>query len=184
VSRLFQEQGAAVIDADRITHDIYDLHPSLSEELIQKFGEEIRNPTTKLLDRRRLGALVFGDSKKRKELEALLHPHIGAEIAKQIEKAREEGAALALVDAALLVETGFYKAFEGLIVVKADREQQIVRIMARDALSQDEISQRIAAQMPLAEKLKVADWVIDNSGEIMETKRQVEELYKVLTHPS
>src|SRR5262249_30496529 len=108
-------------------------------------------------------------------------PPIRKEIQKQIEEAMKERAPLALVDAPLLVETGLYKSFEGLIVVKAEVEQQIQRILSRDTLTRDEITDRIASQLPLAEKIRVANWVIDNSLDLPATKKQVEQLFRELT---
>ena len=183
VAQFFKDLGARVIDADSIAHQIFDLHPELASLLSQKFGREILDPATGGIDRRRLGALVFSDSVKRKELEALTHPPIRKEIDRLIEEARAAGAPLTLVDAPLLVETKYYRSFDGLIVVKADVEQQIQRILSRDTLSHDEISSRIASQLPLVEKVRVANWVIDNSADLQATQRQVQQLFKELTSP-
>jgi dephospho-CoA kinase len=180
VSQFFQQCGAVVIDADKIAHQIYEHHPELVETLFKKFGDGIGDSQSKKIDRSRLAAIIFADEAKRKELEALTHPLIRNDIQMQIEKAHRLKAPLVLVDAALLVETGYYQTFDGLIVVKSEQEQQIFRIKNRDGLPPEEILQRIAAQMPLSEKLKVADWVIDNSGEVLETKKQVEKIFKEL----
>ncbi|MFO1519329.1 MAG: dephospho-CoA kinase [bacterium] len=183
VGRFFQEEGAFVINADLISHQIFDLYPQLQEELRRHFGNDIFQPEGKV-DRRRLGTLVFSDAAKRKELENLVHPYIRKEISRQIDTARQSGAALALVDAALLVETGYYKNFEGLIVIETREEQQKERIKKRDGLKMEEIENRMKAQAPLSEKLKVADWVIDNSKDLENTQRQVKKLFAEITSPS
>jgi dephospho-CoA kinase len=183
VAQFFRELGATVIDADAITHQIFDLRPEVIPILLDKFGTEIIDPITGKIDRRRLGSLVFSNPSLRKELEALTHPLIREEINRRIGEARATNSALALIDAPLLVETNYYRAFEGLIVVKAEKEQQIQRILARDFLTHDEISDRLAAQLPLAEKIRVADWVIDNSSDLQATKKQVEELFNELVRP-
>lgn len=181
VAREFQKQGAAVIDADEISRKIFDLHPELLPPLTARFGTDILDPKSQKLDRTRLADLVFSSPKKRLELENLTHPMIRMEIVKRIEKAEAQKAPLVIVDAALMIETGYYLSFEGLIVVKATQAQQIERIQERDNLTPEEIRKRLAAQLPTEEKIKVADWVIDNSGDLSETQKQVEALYQNLT---
>ncbi len=171
VAQFFKELGATIIDADDISHQLLDLYPELVTSLVKKFGE---------LDRQKLAEIVFKDSRKRKELEALTHPFIRQEIQKQINAAKKKKSKLVLVDAALLVETGYYKSFEGLLVVKAKPEQQIKRTLSRKTLSRKEVEERMASQLPLAEKLKVANGVIDNSGSFSETKKQVEKIFDTL----
>ncbi len=180
VSVFFKNCGASVIDADQIAHQLLHTHPDVHQKLRETFGTSIFSPNGSI-DRRALGSLVFSDSSHRQRLESILHPLIRKVIQDTIENYRQSGSPLVLIDAALLVETGFYKNYDGLIVVKADERQQIERVKLRENLTEDEILQRISQQLPLLEKLKVADWVIDNSQSLDKTKNQVDNLYQSLT---
>jgi len=180
VAKFFQAQGAVIIDADHITHTLYEKRSDLIKSLTEAFGKEILTPLGKI-DRLKLGALVFSDSTHRKKLESLVHPIIREEIQKQIEIAKQKNPPLILVEAALLVETGYYKQWDGLIVVKAKAKHQEERLMQRNNYSPEEAKKRIASQTSTDERLKVAHWVIDNSGSLEETERQVIELYQRIT---
>ncbi len=178
VARFFEACGAVHIDADQVAHEIYDKSPQLLEALVQSFGKSILDQTGKKIDRAALAKIVFKNAQDLKTLERMVHPLIRLEIEKKIESARKAHAPLVIVDAALLIETGFYKNYDGLIVVKADEDTQINRVQKRDECSQKEVLQRMKHQLPLNEKLKVANWLIDNSGELKETQKQTETLYR------
>jgi dephospho-CoA kinase len=134
-----------------------------------------------LLDRTKLGALVFGDAQKRATLNSILHPYI---IARQDELLREWEAVdpdgIAVVDAALMIESGGYKRFDKLIVVHSRPEVQLQRLMLRNNLSREEAEKRISAQMSQEEKKKFADYLIDTSEGFDDTRRQTEEVYAAL----
>lgn len=178
VSSLFKTLGAYIIDADKIAHQIYDEDLELVQKIIDLFGKEILVPSTFIIDRNKLGKIVFENPSKLKQLESLVHPAVRKKILHEIQEAGKKGYALCIVDAALLVETGFYKQYDALIVVKALPEQQRERLKARNELSDEEITKRMKLQSSLEEKLKVANWVIDNTGNLEKTKKQVENLYR------
>lgn len=181
ISKMFEDLGAYIIDADKIAHQIYDENSELVQKIIEEFGKEILVPSTFIIDRDKLGQIVFKNPEKLKKLEALVHPAVRKQIQLKIHEAGNKGYNLCIVDAALLVETGFYKFYEGLIVVKCSPEQQKERLKSRSELSDEEIQNRINVQAPLQEKLKVANWVIDNSADLSNTQKQVEALYNTLT---
>jgi len=150
------------------------------------FGREVVLPDGSL-DRRRLGALVFKDPSARRRLNTITHPEIRRRIAEQVERtAAERPDAVILVDIPLLLDTAGPDAFDldAVIVVQATPEQQIARLMARDGLTREEAESRLAAQRPIAEKVPEADWVIDNTGSIEQTRAQVEALWGTLRAPN
>ncbi len=148
--------------------------------MVAAFGEEILN-SDGTLDRAKLGALVFADADKRAALNSILHPYI---IARQDERLREwearEPNGIAVVDAALMIESGGYKRFDKLIVVHCREDVQIERLMQRNKLSRAEAEQRIAAQMPQDEKKKFADYLIDTSEGFEDTRKRTAEVYEQL----
>jgi dephospho-CoA kinase len=137
------------------------------------------------LERKRLGARVFADPAARKLLEAITHPRIRERAFAEAAEREREGHRLAFYEAALLVEAGRRSDFDGLVVVTADEEQQLARVMARDGCSREDALARLRAQLPLAEKRRQATHVIDNGGDLAATRRQVEALVAELrAHPS
>jgi dephospho-CoA kinase len=145
------------------------------------------------LDREGLGKLVFADPAARKRLNELVHPAVGAEMVRRLEAARAAGAALVVLDIPLLLEGRASRAAEPgrtrtasdlvseVIVFYAREEQQLERQLARDGATREHALERIRAQLPIEEKRKLADHVIDNSGSLADTERQVRELYAKLT---
>jgi dephospho-CoA kinase len=180
VARFFQDLGARIIDADRIGHELIEPGRAAYQEIVRRFGEEILDPTG-AIDRRKLGARVFADAEHLRQHNALLHPRI---IARVGELAREHQArdahAVVIVDAALIFESGIGGTLRKVIVAWCRPEQQLERLMAKTGLSRDEAERRIRAQMPLEEKRRRADYVIDCSGSKEETRRQVEALFPEL----
>ncbi len=173
VSNLFRELGVTVIDADVIAREVVAPNSDGLAEIAKAFGEDVIG-SDGALDRGRLGELVFKDPDARRQLEAITHPRIGAAMLERAAAAGADGSAWVIYDAALLVENGLHEAFHKLIVVSLDQEKQVERVMQRDGLSRAEVQQRIDAQMPLEEKVAVADFVIDNGGNIENTREQVE----------
>jgi len=135
------------------------------------------------LDRRRLGGTVFADERARRDLEAIVHPPVRAAI-RAFFVALPAQTPFAVADIPLLYETGRETEFDGVIVVSCDRQTQIARIMSRDRLSREEAERRVAAQLPIGEKRKRADYLIDSSGSHADTDRQVAELVTRLTQES
>jgi len=180
VARMLRELGAPVIDADAIGHEIIAPHTPAWHDLVRTFGESVLRADG-TVDRAKLGKIVFADAAARAELNAITHPRIAEEIQARLAELDRAGHQIAIVEAALIGETDVTAAFHAIIVVHASPTVQIARLMARDGLSEEEARTRIEAQMPAAEKKKLADYVIDNSGTIEKTKSQVEALWRKIT---
>ena len=179
VSRMLVGRGATVIDADQIARDVVMPGKPAYEDIVKTFGEGVLAPDG-TIDRPALGRIVFGDEQARSKLNAITHPRIGQETAQRIQKVREQGVKVLIYDAALLVETGGYKMYEALIVVTADPAVQLERLIARDRIPAEEARKKIDAQFPLEKKVAVADYVIENSGDLAALEPQVDALWKAL----
>jgi dephospho-CoA kinase len=178
VARMFEELGARVIDADLIARLVVEPGEPAWNEIVQTFGEAILN-SDGTINRGKLGEIVFNDKEKREALNRISHPRIIERIKELIEEFRKENVEVVIVEAALIVEKGGMKPLiNDLIVVTADEEAQIRRLIERNALSREEALSRIKSQMPLSEKVKYATYLIDNSGTLDETRKQVEEVWK------
>ncbi len=172
--------GCFVVKADQLGHEVLEPGGEAYRPAIEAFGEGILGPDGRI-DRRRLGAEVFGKPEKLKRLNALVHPPVIRREEELIAGfAAREPEGIAVVEAAILIETGSYKRFDRLIVAVCPLEQQIERAMRRDGLTRQEVLARLARQMPLEEKRKYADFVVDTSGTKDETMRQVREVYESL----
>ena len=181
VSRMFTDLGVPVIDADVIAREVVAPGSRALEAIADAFGEEVLTDE-KSLNRARLGEIVFSDPTKKKVLENILHPEIIAEQDRRLRDLEREGRTpVAIVDAAVMIESGSWKRFDSLVVVDCDESQQIGRLRLRNGMNEEEAARRVHAQMPLSEKVKYADHVIDNRGSIDDTRKQVEELMKLLS---
>ncbi|HXY54979.1 MAG TPA: dephospho-CoA kinase [Nitrospirota bacterium] len=180
VAKVFQGLGAHIIDADKIVHALLEPGQQAWEEVIEYFGPEILF-TDKTIDRRKLGEIVFNDAEKRTWLNRCLHPKVfeayTASVRNLCTRAPD---ALVVFDAALLIETGYHKKMDRLVVVYADEEQQVERLTSRDRFSREQALTRVRSQMPLSEKRKHADYVIENTGTREETERQAREVFQKL----
>ena len=177
VARMFEELGARVIDADLIARLVVEPGEPAWNEIVQTFGEAILN-SDGTINRGKLGEIVFNDKEKREALNRITHPRIIERIKELIEEFRKENVEVVIVEAALIVEKGGMKPLiNDLIVVTADEEAHIRRLIERNALSREEALSRIKSQMPLSEKVKYATYLIDNSGTLDETRKQVEEVW-------
>lgn len=180
VARMFADLGAHVIDADRIVHGLLRSGTETHGNIVRAFGAGILAPDGEI-DRRRLGQIVFSDADKRSQLNALTHPHVEAALVRkmgELEQSISDG--IVIVDAALMIETGGYKIYRRLIVVTCSPELQIERIMKRDGMSEADARARMRSQMPSEEKVKLADYVIDTSGTLKQTRDQVVSIYRNL----
>ncbi len=175
VAQIFENWGAGTIDADQLARIVVEPGKESYREILDYFGTMVLSPDG-TLDRAALRKVVFDDEAKRKRLEAIVHPRIQEVADLMIADFRRLDKKCCIYHAALLVETGAYKDFDGLIVIKAELEQQIKRLMERDGITHLQAEKICASQAPLEEKLEVADFVIDNSGSLKETVRQVREL--------
>lgn len=180
VSSIFRKLGARIVDLDEIAREV--VRPGLPawKEIVEAFGKDILTKEGEI-DRKRLGGIVFGDPKLLKKLNAITHPRILKEARRRIEKIKKEDPdAIIVVDAALLIESGYHREMDRIIVVYADEEIQRERLMRRNGLSREEAEKRIKAQMPLKEKLAYADYVIYNNHTVDETKREATSLFRRL----
>lgn len=177
---VLRELGARTIDADQVARECVEPGTPGLAGVVREYGEGVLNADGSL-DRAKLGAIVFGDEAKREKLNSILHPFIIARQDEIIERwERETPDAIAIIDAALMIESGGYKRFDKLIVVHCEPEIQLQRLMKRNHLSRDEAELRVKSQMSQEEKMKYADYLIDTSGEFENTRTQVEALWRKL----
>jgi len=180
VSSVLKEEGAYLIDADQIARELVQPRTPAWHELIKIFGEQILQKDGSI-DRKKLAALVFSHPEKRGRLNQLLHPRIKVETERRLKEIGErDPRAIVVIDAALLVETGGYREMDRLIVVYSSVAQQIERLEKRDGMSPEEAERIVSAQLPLEEKLKVADMVVPNEGSIEETRRKARDIFQDL----
>jgi dephospho-CoA kinase len=180
VLSVLHEFGCHVIDADDIARQVVEPGSTGLQSLREAFGEEVLNPDGSL-DRSKLGLIVFADEVRRNRLNEILHPLIIAaqdEQIRELEKKDPQG--IAVIDAALMIESGGYRRLDKLIVVHCRPEIQLQRLMARNGLSRADAERRINAQMPQEEKRKYADFLIDTSDDFEQTRAQVESVYHQL----
>ena len=154
--------GAYLIDADEIAREVVKRGLPAYSEIVKEFGEKILNPD-KTINRKELGRIVFSNPELRKRLEQITHPRIRKKIEAEISAIKAKNPkAVIVVDAALLIEGGLYKKMDKVIVVCADEKTQIKRLTERDGLAIEDAKNRISSQMPLREKRKYADFVVEN----------------------
>jgi dephospho-CoA kinase len=185
VGRMVQDLGVPVIDADQLARQVVEPGQPAHAEIAATWPQVIvaQGPQAGQLDRKRLAALVFADPPSRLRLEAITHPRIQQRLLEEAERLARAGHRLAFYEASLLVEVGRHRDFDALVVVDIGEEQQLGRVMAREATHRDQVLERIRAQLPLADKRRVATHIIDNSGDLANTRRQVEALVHQLRGP-
>jgi dephospho-CoA kinase len=176
VGQMFVELGCHLIDSDRITHQLFEPGKAVHNAVVKEFGARILAPDG-TIDRRVLGDIVFKDPEARKKLNSLVHPAIIERQKEWLNEVEEKDpTGIAIVSAALMIEVGTYKNYDKVIVVMCRPEVQKQRLTQRSGLKEDEVDARIQSQMPMSEKVKYADFVIDNSGDPSNTRRQVVEV--------
>ncbi len=181
VCNIFRDLGCYVIDADRTARDVVAKGTDGLRQIVAAFGEDVLADGGEL-DRAKLGSIVFADEAKRSKLNAIVHPLVIAEQDRLLNEAAKAGKAdIAIVDAALMIESGSYRRFAKLIVVWCRPEIQLERLMRRDGLSQAAAEQRIAAQMTQEEKKRYADMLIDTSGTLDDTHRETVAVFEQMT---
>lgn len=178
VAQTFRALGVPIVDADVVAREVVAKGSEGLREIVVVFGPDVLHPDGSL-DRKALGARIFANDEARQRLNAITHPRIAAlSMAHMTEVAGE--APYVLYEAALIVENQLHRNLAALVVVAATEENQIARIGARDGLEEEAARARIAAQLPLADKVRVADYVIDNDGDKVATKRRVVEVHDAL----
>lgn len=179
-AQVFAELGAQVIDADTIAHELMSPGTNTYRKIVDAFGEGILGPD-RTIDRKILGDIIFNNDGQRALLNQLVHPDVHTEIMRRIiELEKKHPRGIVIVHAALLVESGHYKIYDRLIVVVCDPTLQITRIVSRSGISVEEARKRLAAQLPVEEKLKLADYTIETSGALWGTREQIEAIYRDL----
>ena len=183
VLQQFMKLGAYGIDCDLLSREVVIPCSNAWWEILRFFGNGIVRRDLEI-DRRKLRAIVFSDSEKLTVLEKIIHPEVKRKCIERIEAIKKielEPNALVVVDVPLLIETGIQGDFDKIIVVYASEETQLKRVMERDGITREEAKRLIELQMPLGEKLRFADFVINNEGTREETENQVRDIFATLS---
>lgn len=179
VAARLRERGVPVIDADKLARDAVLPGTEALAAIVKLFGNDVLLADGSL-DRKKVGAIVFNNGEKRSALNAIVHPQVTLLTFAASKAYRDDGEALVAYEAALIIENGASAAFRPLIVVAAPEDVQIARMMKRDTLTEDEARARIRAQMPLAEKIAAADYVVENTGSLADVERRTDEVLATL----
>jgi len=180
VSRMFAHLGARVLDADLLAREVVMPGQPAYLKIVEEFGQSVVQEDG-TLDRKGLGAIVFAEPARRKRLEEITHPAIAARQQRILSVLEEEAfEGIVIWDVALLFETGGVAKVDRVVVVYADPETEVARLVARDGMAEADARARIASQMPVAEKAKRAHYVIDNSGDRAHSEGQVKAVYEAL----
>jgi dephospho-CoA kinase len=181
VGQMFVGLGCHLIDADAIVHRLFESGQNVNRAVAKEFGDRVVGLDGRI-NRIILGEIVFNDPAAREKLNSIVHPAV-VEIEKEwLEKLEQQDPhAIGIVDAALMIEIGTYQSYNKLIVVVCSPSEQRRRLQARSGLSHEQIEMRISSQMPMSEKVKYADYVIDTSGSLGETRQRVEAVFRELT---
>jgi len=177
VSNLLREQGAVIIDADKVGHEAYLPHTEAWEEVVKAFGRDILQPSGEI-DRKKLGAIVFNDPKALEKLNSIMHPRMYRMMEKRIQELREQGVEDVVVEAALLIEAHWTPLVDEVWVVTSPEEVVIQRIQSRNNLPEEAIRSRIRSQMPQEERVRHADVVIENDGDLGQLREKVQALWR------
>ena len=176
VAKMFRRCGAIVIDADQLAREVVRPRKPAWREIVQVFGDDVLNPD-KSLNRHALGAIVFHNRRKLRRLERIIHPRVAREQQRLVRRiARHSPRAVVVYEVPLLFESGAHKRVDKIIVVTADRETQVARLKQRNGLTRAEALRRITHQMPLAQKARRADMVLDGTGDKAQMKHEVRRL--------
>ncbi len=180
VGHALAELGCLVVKADDIGHSVLERDGEAYRGVLAEFGRDILDPNG-AIDRRLLATRVFGEPDVLAKLNALVHPPVRARIQKLMDQfAAQQPDGIAVVEAAILIETGSYRNQDRLIVAVCSQQQQIERAMERDHLTREQVMERLARQMPLEEKVRYADYVVDTSGTKQHTREQTRGVFESL----
>lgn len=177
MGRALVDLGCYLIEADKLGHEVMMPGGEAYDAILREFGRDILDSEGRI-SRRKLSGMVWNNPERLAKLSSFVHPPVQAREEKWMaEIGRTDPHAIAVVEAAILVETGRYKSFDRLIVVTCSSEQQMERALERGSYSKEEILARLSRQLPMEEKLRVADYVIDTSGSKEATLEQVRKVY-------
>jgi dephospho-CoA kinase len=180
VSQVWKEEGAYLIDADRIAREVVQPRAPAWKALVKAFGKEILQEDG-FIHRKKLATRVFSNPVERELLNRILHPRIRREIDRRIKGIGKKGPkAIVVIDAALLVETGYYRDVDKVVVVTSTKKQQIERLRRRDQMDQEMARGIIDSQISGEKRIKVADIIIRNEGSRVKTERKAKEVFEEL----
>jgi dephospho-CoA kinase len=180
VSEVLREEGAYIIDADQIARELVQPHQPAWNKLVRTFGKEILQEDGSI-DRKKLADRVFVDPSQRKLLNQILHPLITEEIDRRTrEIGQKNPEAIVVIDAPLLIEVGYHRRVDRLMVVTSTQAEQVERLKARDGINYEEALRILSSQMPVEEKVKLADFVIRNEGSLAEVRERAKEVFREL----
>lgn len=179
VSKMFQQLNIPVIDTDKIAYDLLKKGTDAYHEIVQVFTEDLLLSDLEI-NRKKLGKIIYYDDEKRNILNSIVHPKVKTIVLGEIDRLKELGNTIIVVDVPLLFETDFFKIVDKTIVVYSSYEDQLKRLIDRDNITKEYAEQKISSQMSVAEKAKLADYVIDNSFSILETKKEFNKILQEL----
>lgn len=180
VSRMFEKEGAYVIDADQIARELVQPRRIAWREIVRAFGSEILDKEGSI-DRRRLAGIAFSSPPKREMLNKILHPRIKREMERRARAiGQKDPEAIVIFDVPLLVETGYHRDMDQIVVVTSSEKKQIERMKKRVGMDEEETRRIISSQMKIEEKMKAADFVIRNEGSLKTTRRRVRKVFQDL----
>ena len=180
VAAMFRDLGCVIIDADLLAREVVEPGEPALREIVAEFGPGVLRPDG-TLDRPALGAIIFADPARRRRLEEITHPAIRERFARRLAELTDAGfTGVVMFDAAVIVESGGYKMLEALVVVVTDEDTELARLMARDGVDRETALRKIRSQMPIAEKARLADHVIDNNGDRNATLAEVRQVHAAL----
>jgi dephospho-CoA kinase len=180
VGHALADLGCLLIQADELGHKVIEPGAEAYQAVIDEFGEEILN-ADRTINRRALGLKVFSNPERLEKLNSLVHPPVRARTKAMLDRfAADNPGGIAVIEAAILIETGSFRNYDRLIVAVCTPEQQMERAMSRDHLTREEALARMSRQMPLEEKVKFADYVVDTSGLKEHTLAQTRAVYQAL----
>ncbi len=172
VSKMLVDLGIPVIDADIEARLAVEQGETAYNDIVRYFGQEILSPNGNI-NREKLGSIVFHDEEKRKALNSFVHPAVRARMLARVEDAKKTGEKAIVLDIPLLIEGNLQYMADKILLVYVNEETQLQRLMERNQFSEEEALARMNSQMPIDEKIKHADKIIDNNGTIAETKQQL-----------
>jgi dephospho-CoA kinase len=179
VSTMIRKYGIRVIDADIISREVVEVGKPAYHQIVELFGEDILHDND-TINRKKLGALIFVDEKKRNQLNRIVHPAVREEMLKQTKEEKEQDARVVVLDIPLLFESKLTHLVDKTILVYVDEKTQLERLMKRNGFSEEEAIMRIRSQLPLKEKINLSDELINNNGSIEETEIQLHEILSKL----
>ena len=177
VTRVLQELGAEVINADQVGHEAYTPHTDSWDAVVDAFGQDILQPDGEI-DRRKLGAIVFADSGQMAKLNEIMHPRMADMVAEKIEQMRSRGVQVVVVEAALMFEAGWETLVDEVWATDSPLEMVFQRLMSRNGLDEAEVRKRLGSQMDIQERLDRSGVVVENSGDVLALEATVKSLWE------